>query len=659
MAASPNLMDSDPDRIVGVSADMAPGSTEASAEEANRPTARNTGALSDPDYLIRVRRWFKECRDHEKETREEEDEDFAFYAGHQWTDEQRELMTKSKRPALTLNFCLPIINAVTGEERLNRQEIRVYGRQQEDEAGSNTMSELIRWVMDTCRGEYAVSRAFRAQTIGGRGWIEVGFTTDINPEGLLVVLPVPHKEIWLDPLSRMEDASDARFLIREKHVSEDELFALWPDKADEIRLYKATSLTPAGVRKETTPKGDAYALGGDKIHDPKEGTWQVLEVWHHEMKPGAVVQNPQTGLLEEVTEEELTALLADSAAKRAMYDMAAAQALASQPDPVAQAQIRALLPPPPPELQFARRQIRCFYQGFVCGDTVLDRKEAPVRRLKRFPYVPCFGLWDDEKGRWFGLVRPIKDPQRQHNVEQSAILHWTQTTPKSGWMAPKGAFVDRQRWQEQAAQPGFIGEYNPARGKPEQITPPPLPRHIMEMASTRLQQMREISGVNIEMMGVSQRADAGIAMEMRKKSQLTVLQTLFDNLRLTRQTLGTVLIHYIQHFIADNRKVRVVGPSGVQYIQATSDLSFAEYDAIVEDATDTISDRMATMYVLQTVLPMVLKAGVPVPPSFVDILPINQKIKDDWKLMLQGPPPGAGPMPGGPPIPGAPPGAPA
>ena len=636
-------------------------------EDVTRNTAARTAALEDQDYVRRVRQWFRDAADAEKEARTEEDEDEAFASGHQWAKADIERMKAENRPALTLNFCLPIINAVAGEERINRQEIKIYGRNTEDDPGAFAMSELIRWVMDECNGDYSLSRGFRSAATSGRGWVGVTFSTIEDPAGRICVENIPRAEVYLDPLSVREDAADARFLLREKWLSEDDIGALWPDALPKIREFKATRLASNGSVNQTedSPRGDAYRKG-DKVYDPKKGTWQVLEAWHWEMKPGAVAINPQTGILEELTDQELKALLdqqqqATLAFQQAqqMGDMLIQQGYATGDVNLTNQGLatKQSAPPPPPPLEHVRRPIKCFYQGFVVGDVVLGRSEAPVRRLKRFPYVPIYGYRDEEKKRWFGLVRNIKDAQRQHNVEQSAILHWTQTTPKAGWMAPKGSFVDRARWETHSAKPGFIGEYNPSRGKPEQIAPPPLPRHMVEMAASRLQTMRDISGVNLDMMGMTAQQTPGVVMELRRKAGLTVLQTLFDNLRLSRRVLGEILIRYIQEFMADNRKIRVLGPSGANYVQATTDLAFADYDAVVEDAQDTPMDRMATMHIMQTTLPTLAKMGIPVPPSFIDVLPISQHIKDEWKQMLRGPaPPPAGPMgPAGAPNGGPPP----
>lgn len=618
-------------------------------ETQNEPkatTAVKTKNLSDEDYAARVRGWYKECLKQAKDALEEEEEDFAFYAGHQWSVSQKARRDAEDRPTLTLNYCLPMVNAVVGEERLNRQEIKVYGRDgtPEDDAGAHAYTELIRWIMQSCNGDYAVSKGFRSAVIGGRGWLEVRLNYLDDLQGKIEVVPVKAKEMHVDPLSEAEDLSDARYLIREKWLPEDEIEAMWPGKLEELkRLRESRAADYTG--HESTPKGDAYSEGGDKIYEPKDGTWQILEAWHYEVVPGGLAINPETGQLEELKADELDMLLADNQRKREEYE--AQIALGQVP----------LIPPPSP-IEHVRRPIKCYYQGFVCGDVVLQRGDSPHRRLKRFPYIPIFGMRDDEKCRWFGIIRPIKDAQRQHNVEQSAILHWTQTMPKAGWMAPRGAFVDRKKWETRSSKPGFIGEYNPSRGKPEPIQPPGIPRHILELAQTRLQSIRDISGVNMDLMGQGVKDTPGVVMELRRKMALTVLQTLFDNLSLARRILGEVLICFIQQYLSDDRKVRVLGPDGAMFVELLRDYSFKTYDAVVEESPESPTDKMATMYILQTTLPMILKAGLPVPPGFVDILPITPKLKAEWKALLaqmMGPPPGALP-PGAPPQP--PPGGP-
>jgi hypothetical protein len=584
--------------------------------------------MDDEAYARRVSAWFKEVLDTEGDTREEEDEDFAFYSGHQWKKSQRDALKAEKRPCLTLNYILPTINAVCGEERMNRQTIKIWGREQDDDAGAHAMTELIRWVMDECNGHYSLSRAFRSSVICGRGWVEVGMDYLDDPQGRITVNPVDRKEVYLDPLSVREDAADARFLIREKYLSEDEIEAMWPDAMAELELRKELSDTKDIRREKDTTGSDAYKTG-DKIFNAADGTWQVLEAHHYEVVPGAIVMNPETGAIEELKLDEYSALEKENEAQAAIWDTEANNAMMTG-NPPADPSTR------PQPMTAIKRPIKCFYKGFVIGDVVLERSPSAPRRLKRFPYVPTFGLYDDEESCWMGLVRPVKDAQRQHNVEQSSMLHIVQTNPKSGWIAPKGSFVDRRKWETRSSQPGFIGEYNPSRGKPEKIEAPGIPRHLIDLSQSRLASIRDISGVNVDMMGAGGKQDAGVVMEMKRKQGMTVLQTLFDNQSLTRRVLGQVLIAYIQEFISDDRKVRVLGEQkGPIYVQASQDLQFRSYDAVVEDAVDTPTDKMATMHILQTTLPMLLKAGIPIPPTFIDLLPIAPHIRDEWKDMLR------------------------
>lgn len=581
-------------------------------EEDYKDDIKTRGAfdLADIEYATSIQSWFKQSDKKEADMREESEEDFKFYSGHQWEENAKATMRQERRPALTLNYVLPIINAVIGEERQNRQEIKVYGRDPDDDAGAFAMSELIRWVMDTCNGEYEISKAFKDMIICGRGYIEITIDYSIDPTGEIRLGRVKPSEIYVDPVSEREDLYDARYVIREKYLTEDQIAATFgEDKVSLIKGLHGDQTNKSSV--EHSFKGDDYSYGG-RVFRSNDGTYQVLEVWHSELVEGALVQNPQTGKTEELTIEELEAVLKETA-----------QQQEAQGQPVAET------------IDYIKRPIKQFFHGFVCGSVTLLKEPSPHTNLKSFPIIPIFGLRDDEDESWFGIVKSIKDAQRQHNVEQSSLLHWVQTQPKSGWIAPRGAFVDKRRWEQRSSQAGFIGEYNATRGMPQQLRAMPLPRHILEMAQTRLQNMRDISGVNVELLGSSPKDTAGIVMQMRQRQGMTILETYFDNLRLTRRLIGTVLISMIQQYIADDRKVRIMGERGARYVQATTDLQFGKFDAIVEDSTDTPNDKMATMYILQTTLPMLLQAGVPVPPSFVDILPISQHIKDEWKQMLE------------------------
>lgn len=671
---------------------------ETPATESAEPPA-GPYQLSDEDLLRRLGLWWKEATDAMKEERPKRTKDWAYYAGRQWEDEDRKIAEKQKRPALTLNMLLSIISAVEGEERTNRQEMKFYGEGAEDDQTAYAMNRILKWIMDQCGGQFSLSKQFRSTIICGEGWVvpEVDYFDD--PNGKLKLAYVDDEEMFVDPLSTDETAADARYLHRVRMMSDEELNARWPGSAEKVRQICLEN----GIGPETDGKGfrDIYSTPNDtaspKLYDAKRKLWAVIETWWAQIEPGWVVVNEQTQLLEERTPDEFEAMKTEREQQQrdwfqsvmmggvpqpALPGAGSAMTAIPAPDqggpavpPFSAQPGPAPLGPMPQPLQAMQRPIRRFYQAFHTFETLLDKTASPLVRLKRFPYVPFRGLWDKIGKEWFGITRPLHDPQRQHNVEQSVIVQLMQLMPKQSWMGPKGSFHDKTKWGESVAQPGSMLEYNAMRGKPEPIPVQAIPRHLIDMAFTRPQTMREISGVNVDLMGQRVASDPGVVMEMRQKAAKTVLAPLFDNFRMSKMALGKVLLAYIQAYITPGRTIRVLGPEGTtDVVTMSQDMSLGDYDLTVEETNATVNDRIATLNILQTTLPQLAKAGMTVPPEIIDLLPMQPHIRDAWKrqimweLTLAGklPPPEwqpgmdprmfLGPPPGGPP--GAPPGAP-
>lgn len=635
--------------------------------------------LSDDDLVAKIETWFREAWNAKKEALRRRKRDFEFYGGHQWDEADERIAKQLKRPALTLNMVLGIISAVEGEEREERQDIKFFGNGQEDDETAWALNRILKWVMVQCGGEFELSRQFRDKIIAGEGWIvpEVDYFED--PEGLIKLLFVEDSEVFPDPLSQSPVADGDRYIHRAKRITEEEMEARWPGSSQLVR--EACEAHGVDVERDGSGYRDIYSAPGDttsaKDYDAKSKLWLVKETWWSQIEPGWIVRNDQTGLLEEKTPDEFEQLRA--AHEQAVNDAMAARvaAVMSHQPAVATPALPGLpapapeLPPVPPPIEATQRPVRRIYQAFTCYKTLLEKQPSPIARLKRFPYVPDRALWDKTEADWFGLVRQIIDPQLIGNIEQSVIVQLMQLMPKSSWMGPKGSFHNKQEWQNKVAQPGSINEYNASRGKPEQIKTESIPRHLTDMAFQRPEQMRAISGVNVELTGQRQGSDPGVVMEKRAKAAKTVLAPIFDNTRRSRIELGKVLLAYIQTYIAPGRVIRILGPDGnTQVVQMTEDMSVGRYDLTIDQDSNSINDRFDALMVLQTTLPAMAKSGLTVTPDFIDLLPIPPHIRDNWKRQMlwemalanKLPPPGWQPgqpipgmaLPGAPP-PGAPP----
>ncbi|AYJ85771.1 hypothetical protein D3Y57_07030 [Sphingomonas paeninsulae] len=594
--------------------------------------------LEDGKFVELVRKWFLEASKKKQPIMRKRKVDHEMYAGKQWSETDTSGPANAKRPRLTINLILTMINAVEGEERTNRQEMKFYGTGGEDDENAANLNRILKWIVKGCGGEFALSQQFRNGAISGEGWVvpEVDFFDD--PEGKIKLAFVPDAEMFDDPLSVSPVGDDARRRQRAKQMTEDELEARWPGCAAQLRSN--TEGGELGTERDGKGFRDIYLDPADQVNSPKlyncdTKMWTVLETWWWQIESGWVVINEQTGLMEEKTEEEFSQLQDQRAQDIQNAQVQAINAqLTAAINPPALGQPVMPQPQIPPPLQAKQRPLRKFYQAFTVYDVLLEKKASPMPRLKRIPYIPVRAMFDSTNGEWFGLVRPVTDVQKQHNVEQSTIVALIQLMGKGSWKGPKGSFHNKHEWETKLGQTGQLLEYNAARGEPKPIEVPPIPRHLVDLAMTRPQMIREISGVNVEMTGQRQGSDAGVVMEMRKKAARTSLAPLFDNFRHTKIELGMVLLAYIQTYISVGRMIRVVGPDGAAAVSMTTDMSIGQYDVTVEETDSSVNDRMATLNILQTTLPQVMSAGIPVPPEFIDLLPMPPHVRDAWKRLV-------------------------
>jgi hypothetical protein len=589
--------------------------------------------LPDDDLVKKLRLWLKAAIEHHSKRRKEREREWAALANDQWEEADKTRMAGQKRTTLTLNLLQTLLAAVEGEERTNRQEIKFYGEEEADDVTAAGWNRILKWIMDQCGGEFSLSSMFRAGSAVGEGWVvpDVDFFDD--PEGQIKLLFVDEDEMYWDPESTDPTGADARFGFRAQMQDEDEIEGRWQGKL-QLLQSRMLDMEPG---TETDGKGyrDIYLTpdktSGPKICDAVKKQWMVVEAWWTQIEPGAVVVNETTGSLDEMSLEDFGAMKEER--QKAQVAWLRQKMNPTMMETPLGLQLQDPGPMPPP-LQGKERPIRRFYQAFFCGDVLLEKRCCEIKNLRRYPYVRFGAMFDKKRRCWYGLLLAAMDIQRQHNVEQSAIIQLIQQLPQASWMGPKGSFHDKNAWETKLAQPGKLLEYNASRGKPEQIETPAVPRHLVELAMSRPQQLREITGINTEMTG-QRTPDAGVVMQMRKQAATTVLAPIFDNYRRAKLELGKVLLCYMQTYIAPGRRLRVIGEGKAGWVEATMDMTEGRFDLKVEEANASINDRMETLAVMQTTLPQMIQAGVPVPPEFVDLLPMNPDVRDATKRLLE------------------------
>src|SRR5690606_30138900 len=209
--------------------------------------------------------------------------------------------------------------------------------------------------------------------------------------------------------------------------------------------------------------------------------------------------------------------------------------------------------------------------------------------------------------------RTMKDPQRWGNKFFSTILHQIATSGK-GIMAEKDAFENWRNVEEDFARADKILKVKPGAISGNKIMPKPpaaFPAGLPDMLQFAISSIRDVSGVNLELLGMAEREQAGVLEFQRKQAGLTILATLFDSLRRYRKEQGRVLLHFIREYISDGRLIRIAGEGAEQYVPLVKEPGTFRYDVIVDDAPTSPNQKEQVWGIIQAMMPMLMKQPLP------------------------------------------------
>lgn len=556
--------------------------------------------LDELDILERVKQWYKLSRRYFADWRKDAREDFAFMAGDQWLEEDRQKLRQQMRPVITYNRIGVVVDSVSGMEVNNRQEVR-YMPRQEGAAGPNeVLSGAAKWARDECDAEDEESDGFLDMLICGEGDTETRMDYEVDADGKILIERVDVFEVFWDPAAKRRNREDARFVIRVRMVDIADARDMFPD-ADDADLDADWAAEGEDQDGKIDREAARYYEGTStpsKIE--RAGKVRLVECQWWEREPYYRVADPGNGQIVELTVAQYRELKAK---------------IAELKDDQGQ---------PLPMLESVKQMRRCYKRAFL-GKKVLEKgrllqkpqnadgDETAIPEPPGFTLKCITGKRDRNKGTYYGLVRAMKDPQRWANSFMSTILHIIATSGK-GILAEEGVFEDIRDAESKWAAPDSITTVDKGAISGERIMPKPgsqLPPGLPDMVMQAISAIRDVSGVNLEMLGLADR-EQGVGLEyQRKQSAMVILATLFDSLRRYRKVQGRLLLYFIQNYLSDGRLIRVAGPEGAQYVKLAKDASSAEYDTIVDDAPSSPNQKEATWAVLQGILPMLLKMNMP------------------------------------------------
>ncbi|CAB4192684.1 hypothetical protein UFOVP1244_63 [uncultured Caudovirales phage] len=556
---------------------------------------------TDQEILDVAKENWRKAYSHWRKWRTEAKEDFGFVSGDQWDDNDKMSLDRQGRPAVVFNRIAPMIDAVSGSEVTNRQEIRFIPRELGDANVNEALTAAGKYFRDNCDAEDEESAAFFDCLVSGIGWTETRLDHDSDPDGQIVIERVDPFEVFVDPSASKGNFDDAKFVFRIKDLTKQEIESSWPGATD---TFLPGSFTWGDVESEDDPHetihGRQYELG-KKGGGPKgRKKYRVCEYQWLESSPVYRMVDPVTG--SDITFDDRRYQMLKKAFKAMGGD-------------------------PPPAIRQKRMETR---RAFFLGDKVLEEGPGPCRI--GFTYRAITGKRDRNAGTWYGLVRPMKDPQRWSNKFFSQILHIINSNAKGGLLAEADAFEDvrdaETRWAEADSiiwmRPGGMGKVGP---KPLAGVPP----DVSSMMQFCVQSLREVTGINLELLGMAEESQPGILEYQRRQSGLMILATMFDSLRRYRKEAGRLLLYFIQEYIPEGRLIRIEGPYGAQFVPLMKQSDTSQYDVVVDEAPSSPNLKEQVFAVLQVLVPQLTAMGIQIPPDALDYLPLPDSLVQSIK----------------------------
>jgi hypothetical protein len=282
---------------------------------------------------------------------------------------------------------------------------------------------------------------------------------------------------------------------------------------------------------------------------------------------------------------------------------------------------------------------RRVYKEAYLGGEVLSIGDAA---LGQFKWTAMTGEFDRTRGQWFGLVKIMRDPQMWANKWLSQSLHILNTTAKGGVVAEMDAFEDVRDAEDKWARPDSIiwVKRGALSGDKPKIMPRPggaFPQGHIQLMEFAISAIRDVTGINLELLGMKDQNQPGILEAQRKQAGMTVLATVFDSLRRFRKLGGRIRLHIIQNYLSDGRLIRVVGRDGAKAIPLMKDKCTGDYDVIIDDAPTSPNQKEANWAVISSMLPAFKDQLTSNPQLMVDCLefsPLPPKLIDAIKTTI-------------------------
>ena len=177
--------------------------------------------MTNEELLEKVESWFVGATSWDTDWRDNAEEWYNYYNGLQWSAEEAEALRERGQALITYNHIAPSIDAIIGGERQNRPEIKMVGRNPDDEQIAQVKTELYNYIQDNSNTDDELDKMVQDAFITGRGWISA--YPSMNGEEFDDIRHeyIDYRDMFVDNYSKKDDLSDARYVFQAVFTDED------------------------------------------------------------------------------------------------------------------------------------------------------------------------------------------------------------------------------------------------------------------------------------------------------------------------------------------------------------------------------------------------------------------------------------------------------
>jgi len=426
-----------------------------------------------------------------------------------------------KRKMFTFNLTHSSVMMVTGHQRRNRKSTIAIPIHKEVQKTADQLTKCLFHVHKK-NGYGIYSDAFeRGALVQGFGLVSIfpDYASDpISPD--IRLRYVDFKSIMIDPFFRQKDLSDCRYIHTRQYFAKEEAKFLYPDHAEEI---------------ENTPilngKDDKFYYMPENFGLQVRGLLAIDEYWYLSQREAIYAVDENTQEVKEIFGDE--------------------------------EDIRVIMQRFKGQLKLIRKPKQTVSRCILINGRVMVDEQRPYG-LDRYPFVGFYGNFNPDTPyigyKFKGMVRDMRDAQYLFNVRKVTDLDIL-ASQQQGLKVKKGALITPDDSLNVGNGRVLVindkAPYTMDDVQPMQIIPPsPV---MLQMEDMLKQVMREISGVNEELLGAAVDDKAGVLSMLRQSAGLTTLQKYFDNFDESQQECGDIIVQMIQHFWSYGKVKQVIG----------------------------------------------------------------------------------------------------